>query len=282
MDLVANAPTSLVPTGGGGIIAFVQAVLQQFLHPDLTSEERMLLEGLRSASCEVGPYVLGASDREDILVRIDAVLDDPAYYERFLATLLGVAHAKHVKEGIAATEQVLADDLFADVFGRFLGPASLPHLRDIQRGTALFAQWFQAVASLVPPEEVSDAVEDLAREPLVFVSAPTVPVPVARALLAQFRNDVFTLVAFAPVFEQRSVEPWLGLAFAELWSATLREALVLPASISRDLVPLDVVPYEKELHLNELRDALSLTNQAYMLFNADAERSGESLYPPAP
>jgi len=279
MDLAANAPTALVPAGGRGIIALVQAVLQHLLSPDLTAEERALLDRLKSASSEVGPYVLGAEDREDILARVDTLLDDPAYYQKVLPSLIG---PRPFNNPVRTASDSAVLDLFPTVFGPFLGPAALPHLRDVQRSTGFFMQWLQAVASTVEHEDLVNVVDELAREPLAFVNSPLVPVPVARSLLAEFRNDVFVLSAFDSVFQRRTVEPWLGLALAELWAATMREALVLPASFNRDAVPLDIVPPEKCLDLEALKSAAMLVDLAYSRFNTDAEHSGEPVYPSVP
>ncbi|MFL5356519.1 hypothetical protein, partial [Archangium sp.] len=79
----------------------------------------------------------------------------------------------------------------------------------------------------------------------------------------------------------RPVEGWLGFALAEYWVEQARESVALFASMPDMDVPNEFVPLHMRFDMKLLSEQTKVVREAYERFNADAERSGEPVYPSA-
>ncbi len=280
MDTVLTSPVPALPRGEGSFLALLWTTLLEHVRSaSSASEESPLATHIKACAADFGGYVLEAEDRADIIFRVDTLLDDPAFCQRFYGglDLPSVVKSFGPDTGTAGPPR----DWHVNAFGQSLGPAAVPYLREIQRSTAAVFAWLRYVAAHVPAEELAGAANVLlADPPLGFLSSA--PVPIARALLATLRCDVLALTSASLVFQRRSIAPWLGLALAEIWATELREYLVLCASIGGTDVPYDLVPPDKRFNVAALDRAAALTDRAYKQFDSEAESSGEPIYPPAP
>jgi len=271
MALALQAPLHTLPFGAG-LFAIVKAAFAALTREDLTPEQYAHAARVREFIETFGGYILEAENREDLLVRVDAIIEDPAFHRAFKeAYSLQLAPVDVLRD--LPTVSSPGEDYHA-AFGKALGPAAVPQLRELHRcmlEMGLYFPEFQRQAAQV--ENVSEEPSKvLAKEPaiesadpLFFLSDPAIPVAVARGLLGAFRCCAFTLAAWAATVH--TIEGWLGLAIAERWSEEARAMLALVASL------VEPDPTGK---LDGRGKAL---REAYERFNAEAERSGDPVYP---
>lgn len=263
---------------GDKLFAFIEMVMALLTRDELSAEERAFVERFRLFSERYGEYLLEAGDREDLQARVDAVLEDPQFHQdhQRLNPPLTPAHFAEVARGAEGGR-----DMRDSEWARALGPASIPSMRKLdacmmeigrclgimlaQRGATLTAQ--------MPPELAT------AHDPLAFLSNPSVPVPLARALLSGFRSNALLSAVCAVRFGQKSLEGWLGLALAETLAKEMRGTLALVAAATGTEVPVDILPLDERLDMLWLFQSSQSVQQGYLRFNADAERSGEPVYP---
>jgi hypothetical protein len=280
MELALRGPLSAVSLGEG-LITSIWAALSSLTRESLSVEERARFEKLRGVLDQFGTYVLDAEEREDVLVRVDALLEDPAFHRELYDCLGAMPQSITLPATMMGGAQ--SGDVYATLFGKFLGPGARSSLRDVERSMQAFRECFALMRQTIPEEELTRGVQEFAarcsEEPLWFLNEPKMPVPVARCLLAGLRCDVFAISACEAVVRDRGVEGWLGLAIAENWAEQAREFLALFASFPGSPVPLDVVPLHKRFDLKALEANARAVSSAYARFNADAERSGEPVFP---
>lgn len=282
MELALRAPLSAFSLGEG-LIASIWAALSSLTRESLSAEEHARFEKLKVVLDQFGTYVLDAEEREDVLVRVDALLEDPAFHREFYGSLGALQQGIRLPGALTGGMQPGDVDVYATLFGKFLGPGAKPYLRDVERCMGIVRQCLAPMFNMTPREELAKATQEFvamcSKEPLWFLNEPKTPVPVARCLLAGFRCDVFAISACQTVVRGRAVEGWLGLAIAENWVEQAREFLALFASFPGSPVPLDVVPLHKRFDPKALDANARAVSAAYARFNADAERSGEPVFP---
>jgi hypothetical protein len=157
------------------------------------------------------------------------------------------------------------------VFSNVLGAAAKPHLQELHRymraiieysreySQRMFAMVEQTGTETLTEEDILATFTEDA-DPLWFLSDPGIPVPVGQSMLAGLRCDVFALSACAAAFRNQSIEGWFGLALTECWVEQARQY---------------------RFDLKALHESAKAVREAYARFNADAERSGEPIYPSA-
>jgi hypothetical protein len=160
-----------------------------------------------------------------------------------------------------------------------LGPAAVPYLRQLHRNMIETSRCISRMLAGTPPVVELDIPNVVSDDPLAFISAPSVPVPVAEAVLAGLRFNVLILAAGALRFGPSTSERWLGLAIAELLAGTSRRVLAFMAAMTGTEVPASLLPLEERLDLRGLQRSAQAVREAYMRFNAAAERSGEPVFP---
>lgn len=280
MELALRAPLTAFSLGEG-LIASLWAAFSSLTWESLSTEERARFETLKIVLEKFGTYVLDAEEREDVLLRVDALLEDPTFHRELYGHLGAMPQSIRLPRTLLSGMR--GDDGYATLFGKFLGSGAKSCLRDVERSMWVFRDCFARISNTMPREELAKASQEFvamcSEEPLWFLNEPTTPVPVARSLLAGLRCDVFALSACQAVVGGRAVEGWLGLAIAEKWADEAREYLALFASIPGNPVPLDVVPLHKRFDLKALEENARAVSAAYARFNADAERSGEPVFP---
>ncbi|HLL00199.1 MAG TPA: hypothetical protein VK539_06405 [Myxococcaceae bacterium] len=273
MALALQAPLHTLPFGAG-LFAIVKAAFAALTREDLTPEQYAHAAQVREFIETFGGYILEAESREDLLVRVDAIIEDPAFHRAFNEAYdLQWAAADALRD--VPTVSSPGEDYHA-AFGQALGPAALPHLRELHRCMLSMVRSLRELQSqAAQPEHVSEEPSQLLAEesaaesvdPLFFLSDPAVPVAVARGVLGALRCCAFTIAAWAATVH--TIEGWLGLAIAERWSEEAREMSAMFAL----LVEPDAV--------RKLDGRGKAIREAYARFNAEAERSGEPVYPSA-
>lgn len=278
MSFSTATSSSLPFPSGGGLVALVEFVLSFLTREKLTPEERELLERVRALTGTFGAYILEADDRNDLLARVDAVLEDPQFHTSYRNTVKGhtVAHFR----AIAAEIEGIADEDVPHLgMAQALGPAALPHLRQLHRNMVAFTGCVNRLLASAPPSEEFDSSSATSEEPLAFITAPGVPIPVAEALLAGFRLQALFLSVGALRFHQCTAERWLGLAVAELLVQESRRFLAFMVALTGTEVDASLLPPEERLDLHSLQLNAVAVEKAYARFNTVAEQSGEPVFP---
>ncbi|NOK08886.1 hypothetical protein [Corallococcus exercitus] len=284
MSTSAAIPSAFSLPGGAGLLALVERVFSLVTRERMTAQERALIDQVRELSGSFGAYILEAEDRDDLITRIDAVLGDPRFHAAQRDVWEG--DAAGLLPGVAGGfEEALDGEEVPDAMVQALGPASTPFLHDLHRNLSETIRCLEPLLEKMPPEpEASPALETFVGlneggDPLAFISAPEVPVPVAEALLASLRLNVLILVPITLLFQQGSAGPWLKLAIAELLASSSRRSLALTAALSGTEVSVDLLPMDERLDLTGLDRHSKAVQAAYARFNMAAERSGEPVFP---
>ncbi|HEX8701440.1 MAG TPA: hypothetical protein VF815_21615 [Myxococcaceae bacterium] len=271
MDLALPAPLQTLPWGAG-LFAVIKAAFAALKREDLTPEQRAHAARVWEISDTFGSYILEAENREDLLARVDTLIEDPAVHEALREAFGGQRRNAGELDKLPTVTSPGED--YHESFGEALGPAAVPHLRELHRHMLTLVAYLKELQQREPPpqrkpkkprEKPAEAPSSEGADPLGFLSDPSIPVPMARALLGGVRCLVFTLAACAAAVHP--VESWLGAAIAERWSQEAREMLALFES----LLSTDTA--------QALNDRVKAIREAYAHFNADAERSGDPVYP---
>ena len=278
MSISGAIPSSLPLPSGGGLLALVEFALSFLTRERLTPEERALLERVRELTGTFGAYILEADSREDLLARVDALLEDPQFHAAHRGAFATYS-VKNFPAIVKELEEITEKDVPNLGLAQALGPAAVPALIHLHRNVLETSRCLSRLLAGTPlisafgmPSVVSD-------DPLAFVSAPDVPVPVAEALLAGLRFNALILAGGALRFQQRTAERWLGLAVAELLAGESRRVLAFMAALTGTEVPASLLSPEERLDLRGLQKSAKAVQEAYMRFNAAAERSGEPVFP---
>ncbi|KFA92909.1 hypothetical protein [Archangium violaceum] len=256
----------------------MEFVLSFLTRERLTPEERALLERVRELTGTFGTYILEADSRDDLVARVDAVLEDPQFYTAYQGAF-AVYSVEHFPTIVAELEEITDEDVANLGFAQALGPAAVPSLRHLHRHlleTSRCISRMFAGTTAMPAFSVPSIVSD---DPLAFVSAPDVPPPVAEALLAGLRLNPLSLAVGALRFQQRTAERWLGLAIAELLARESRRVLAFMTALTGTEVPAGILPPEERLDLRGLLKSAQAVQEAYVRFNEAAKRSGEPIFP---
>lgn len=285
MSTSAALPAAFSLPGGAGLLALVEKVFSLVRRERMTAQERTLIEHVQEFSGTFGVYVLEAEDRDDLIARVDAVIGDPRFRVAQQRIWEGGGAELLVEMIGKGFDEALDEALVPDAMEQVLGAASTPFLRDLLLNRL---EAFRCLAHLMEgaplaPEAVP-ALEALAgvyegEEPLAFVSAPEVPIPVAEALLASMRLDALLLAPMTLLFQQAAAQPWLKLAIAELLATSSKRGLALMAAVSGAEVSVELLPMDQRLSLTGLEQHSKAVQAAYARFNMAAERSGEPVYP---
>lgn len=271
-------PSALPLSFGEGVFALVEFVLSLLPSERLTPAETALLGRVRELTESFGAYIVEAENRDDLLARVDAVLEDPQFHEALL-DIFTTYVAEHGFDVFEPFEEVTRRDVASSSLAQALGPAAVPALRQLD------ANMVEAVRCMKPLRAVlalgaklgsQGAVSD---DPLAFVSSPDVPVPLAEAMLAVLRLHGLLFAAGTLRFRQSSGERWLGLAIAELLAANSRRMLAFVAALTSSDVPVDILPVEERFDLRSLMGTTQAVREAYVRFHTAAERSGEPVFP---
>jgi hypothetical protein len=280
MSHSAALQSSLPLPSGGGLLALVELVLSFLTRERLTPEESALLERVRELAGTFGAYILEAENRDDLLARVDAILEDPQFHAAFLGTFAFAANAiEDFSTVVEELEEMTDEDVAHLSFAQALGPAAVPCLRQLHRTMIETSRCIGRLLAGTPTVVEIDIPDVVSDEPLAFISAPSVPVPVAEALLSGLRFNVLILATGALRFGRSTPERWLGLAVAELLAGTSRRVLAFIAAMTGTEVPASILPPEERLDLRSLQRSAQAVREAYMRFNAAAERSGEPVFP---
>ncbi|MBZ4330771.1 hypothetical protein [Corallococcus sp. AS-1-12] len=284
MSTSAALPSALSLPSGPGLLALVERVIALVTRERMTAQERAFIEQMRELGGTFGAYVLEAEDRDDLITRIDAVVGDPRFYVAQQNIRGGDAFGG-LPELVGEFEEIVAEDEIPDAMVQALGPASTPFLRDLHRNLSETFRCLVHLMETMPPDaEAPPAVETFVDlngdgDPLAFISAPDVPIPVAEALLASMRLNALFLALVALLFKQGAAEPWLKLAISELLASSSKQWLALTAAMSGAEVPVDLLPMDERLDLTGLEQHSKAVQSAYARFNMAAERSGEPVFP---
>ncbi|RKH68152.1 hypothetical protein D7X96_17805 [Corallococcus interemptor] len=281
MSTSAALPSAFSLPGGAGLLALVERVFSLVARERMTPQERALLEQIHELSGSFGGYILEAEDRDDLINRIDAVIGDPRFHEaqQFVgeSTRDGL-----LPEGEGGFAEGSNEEVSPAVLVQALGPASVPFLHNLHLNLAETMRCLGHLMEKMPPDIAGSLTPDApnkSEDPLAFINSPSVPVPVAEALLASLRICALVLAPVALLFKQGAAEPWLKLAIAELLASSSRRGLALAAAMSGAEVSVDLLPTDERLDLTGLEQHSKAVQLAYARFNMAAERSGEPVYP---
>lgn len=280
--MLTASPSELPPLAFDGniIAAFVERAVSRRSGDQLTAEQRERRSAVKAMAETFGNYVIEAADAEEVRARVDIVLEDPAYYQA-LADFTEKMALSHDELADALGDSSRIDDFYDSPFARVLGPAAQGPLRGLQQHMSEWGKYLREFYSLLPAGVQEEAVKLLcSTEPLKFLSDPSIPVPVARALLSSLRTTVYSYAAGAAVL-RGYVDGWLGATLAQEWEAEAREFVAFMRDI---LVPklkgsTSALPGERPAYV-ELDEQAAAVNAAYQRFNSAAERSGEQVFPP--
>ncbi|MBZ4420501.1 hypothetical protein K8638_28925 [Myxococcus sp. RHST-1-4] len=280
MSSSATLPAPLSLPSGGGLLALIEMAASFLTRERLTAEERALLEQVQSLSDKYGTYLLEAGDREDLLSRVDAVLEDARFHEDSLSLSL-LLDPRHIAESMQALRDEPEEDLRGSALVRALGPAATPALHKCNQYLAELGRCMSPLFQGATPVFELPAPGTIGPEPLAYLSDPAVPVPIARALLSAHRTNAVVMAIGAARFREQPIARWLGLALADLLAEQARGFLALMAAFTGTDVPASLLPPEERLDLLALQRSALSVQLAYARFNSDAERSGEPVYPSA-
>lgn len=285
LPLTMTYSTSMTPalslSSGSGMFALVEFALSALRGARLSPAETALVEAVRGLTDSFGAYIAEAEDREDVLFRVDAVLEDPSFHEA-LRRLLTLSTHEHGFNVFEAFDAVADKDIASSRMARALGPAAVPALRQFDVNTVELIRCLEVLFATLPVEAQSDALSAVGDDPLAFVSSTEIAVPVADSMLALFRLNALLMASGHFSFVNSSASRWLGLALAEMLAKNSRRALALLVAASGRDVPMSLLPQEERLDMNALNGAALATQAAYAQFNLAAERSGEPIFPASP
>ncbi|WP_157759103.1 hypothetical protein [Cystobacter fuscus] len=243
----------------------------------LTPAETALLKGVRELTDSFGAYILESENRDDVLTRVDAVLEDPQFHEALLR--FSTQAAEEGFDAVEALDEASGRDIASSRLAHALGPAALPALRQFDAHVIEIARCIKPWLVVLPSGAASGIPANIGDDPLAFVSSPDVPVPMAEALLAMLRLCALLFAAGSVAFKESSAERWLGLAIAELLARNSRRMLAFVAALPGSDVPVSLLPPEERLDLSALAGTARAVREAYVRFNTAAERSGEPVFP---
>ncbi len=278
MSFASAIPAALPLASSGGVFALVEFVLSLLPSERLTAAEEALIERARELTGSFGAYILEAGSRDELLGRVDAVLEDPQFHEAVLH-FVSTSMAEQGFDLVEAFDEVAGKDVAASGLAHALGPASVPALRQLDANIVEAFRCVKPLLAAFVPDAEPTAPGVVSDEPLAFISAPEVPVPIARAWLATYRLGALLFAAGALHFGSFSGERWLGLAIAELLAENSRRLLAFVAALTGHDVPVSLLPEEERLDLHGLTGAAQAVREAYERFNTAAERSGEPVFP---
>ncbi len=263
----------------GGFLAMIETTISSLSRERLSAQEREFVSRLRSLAESFGAYVLDAESREDLLMRADAVLEDPSFHRE----QQDVAKAALTRlDKILAAEAGSAEQSNSYlVLGGTFGPASMPHLRELHRLSLVLGQHLSVWHKKLVEDGHSELLNEIGDDPLWFLSEPAISVPEARGMLAGARCSILSAAACAAVL-RGSVEGHIGEVFVEVWVKETREFLAFFASALEPLgvhTPPELVPLDMRFDPKTLEARARATLNAYARFEDEAERSGEPVYP---
>ena len=227
------------PSGGMSFLVLLPRLVRPFGFLANSAEDRMLLALVEKSAPVLGGIVLGAKDLSDLDGRFDEALDRPEFSE-FLA-------------GIAKVVPILAsllDDSALTVELESLASVLGDGLRaKLREGDAIIVELVRCFGRLAPaPGDLAAALSSAERgRPLAFLEDPTIPLPIARALLDSLKLQVAMLAIGETAGRRARPEPWLALALAERLVRGLRAQLVLLALIPGANVRQEVLPREMRI-----------------------------------
>ncbi len=235
--------------------------------------EPATLAGLveRGAS-RFGLSLLGASDADDLALRLDELLDRPDF--RWFVRLVRRA----------AEPAMLAETFDLDAAPRPEEQARLAALLG-EDSTALFCEGLGYLSvALRAAQALLDEVGAQARgaascpDPAGLLADPTVPVPVGRLLLAEYEGGAAGLALGLVLLSETAPALWLAQALSQKWRDGQWATVRLVASVAGDRVPLDVVPAAARLDLERLEQEQTATEEGFQALVAAAHASGEPVF----
>ncbi|NNC18613.1 hypothetical protein HJC22_23140 [Corallococcus exiguus] len=279
MSSSAALPASFaIPSLRGGALAFIEFAASLLSRDGLTADERRFIERVQQLTGSFGEYVIEAENRTDLLTRVDAVLEDPRFHREYQG-LFGMGFLNILPEAIADLAKLEEEELPQGLV-EALGPAAVPHLRKLHRHMMALGQLLgPLLASSAHSGADHASSDDSNLDPLAFLSAATIPVPLAAAMLSCHRLNVLILAAGAIRFRPNGGQRWLGLALAELMADNSQQMLALFVAITGAEVPTSLLAPEDRLNMRAIGEHARATQDAYMQFNTAAERSGDPVFP---
>ncbi|WP_426744361.1 hypothetical protein VZQ01_22270 [Myxococcus faecalis] len=246
--------------------------------PRLSANQRAVMEKVLARFQLYGPYLLEATNREDLQARVDTLLEDPRFHDdlRLFAKLMAAAEIEDYAALLAQGPKKSAPDWI-----QALGPAAASALYRTRTYTMEMARCVSVLKHRQRATLATNlpSASEPSKDPLAFLSDAGTPVPVARALLAGTRVNALQTALGAAILHRKSVEPWLGLAIAESLAENSRCFLALLAALTGTELPASILPPEEQLDIRQMVQQGHSLRDAYEHFHADAERSGEPVYP---
>lgn len=284
MELALHPSLSALPLNGS-ISALLKTARAYLTRGGLSAEEQQAVTQVVEWAEFFGEYILEAKDREDILVRVDTLLEDPAYHRSMKAAAAVSRSPSEEKATTAAGAEGTETEFF-----EVLGPAAEHHLRqldryidEVGRCIGVLEKWLKPLKLLAklltrnsPP---APSPKKERKDPLALLSSPSLPVPLVRGLFASLRFTGLMAAILATALRDRPIDGWLGLAIAELSVEQAREVLALFTAVPGTKISEELVPRHMRLELVPLIKHAMAMHKAYARFNAEADRSDEPIYP---
>ncbi|MCY1000183.1 hypothetical protein OWM54_23880 [Myxococcus sp. MISCRS1] len=227
-----------------------------------------------------GPYLLEATDRKDLQSRVDILIEDRRFHDDILLFVNQLLDSNLLDD---FTTLLTVETKEVPDWTSALGLAAQPSL---YKAHLCLQEIVLCMSDIAKQQEIAIATglptsfsEDY--DPLAFLSDTATPVPIAQALLSMFRVNALQTAVGTVLIQPRNIEPWLGLAIAESLAENSRSMLALFAAITGADLPISILPPEERLDIQQLVQQGHALRDAYEQFHADAERSGESVYPSA-
>ena len=242
MLALAEAQTQILVAEGWGPLRWLGRFLERGRKaPSVVDSTTVEVE---IVAAKLGPDLLVATNRDDLVERIDAVLARPELPELVQFFQRAVDALRELPlESIRLQEVELSADVVR-VLGR--GPSLV-----LQQGglwATVSARVFRELVDDATKDELAKAI-DIAYSPRDLIYDPDTPIEVAEVNLAAFRGAVAMIGIVHALTEGVRLDPWVALALCELFAGGQREALRLLAAIKPDAVSPAILPPQERFDL---------------------------------
>jgi hypothetical protein len=235
----------------------------------MSEAEKKVRDALLEAAPSLGGPILNASDRADLIDKLDASIGDP---------MLGT----WIRETVPLFPTLLAEGGASakgvqDALEEILGAGAARPIEEFSRFADATAVAITRLCELHGVDIASAAVDF--PDPSAALADPTLPSDIARFILGGFRVQVLTLAIVEAERRKNKLAPWLGLAIAEELLNNIRPSIRLFASLPGADFPEEILPSAERLDLAALQAEVREASEAFHGLAEDVKKSGARFYP---
>jgi hypothetical protein len=254
-------------------MALFRELLELLRRPTLSPEERRVKETAERAAAAVGAPILEASDRDDLLARLNRGVEsrDFAFW---LETMTREAWPLIERQAPVLDGANLAP--LVETLGEGCRPLLVETDRLVNGLFRVFARLGE-VARVLGTELTPVQMPD---DHLGFLTDPEIPPEVGDALYANMQLGASMLAILAAQIRGEKLAPWLARALVEYLAEGARRFLTFLASVPGAEVSEDLIPLDDRLDLAKIVGEARATRAAMERFGEAADRHGGDVYAP--